>query len=347
MLAALVIIAFGLRVGRPVLTPVLLAAFVAAVTAPLVLWLRERGVPTLLAVGAGLLVDALAIGGVALVVGGAVAELTQRQGFYQSRFSEILEETRAWLLVNGIEVSRDSLRNLVDPEFLVDVLGEGLRRIAAVLSRFVLVLFIVAFMLVEATHLRRKLNLVVQDSKDMGAVREAGRELKGFLVVKVGTSATTALAAGLLCKLLKIDLPLLWALLAFLLNFIPTVGSIIAAIPPTILALLLHGPTTALAVAGGYIVINAAIGSILEPRLMGDALGLSPLVVFLSMLVWGYLLGIVGALLSPILTMLVKTWMAHTDDLRWAAIWMGPAPKEKKKAADDPAVPSESPVQSS
>ena len=162
----------------------------------------------------------------------------------------------------------------------------------------------------------------------MHALRETASELRSFLLVKLGTSATTSLLAGLLCYFLKVDLPLLWALLAFLLNFIPTVGSIIAAIPPTFLALVLYGPGTALAVAGGYVAINLVIGSLIEPRLMGEALGLSPLVVFLSMLLWGYLLGVVGALLSPTLTMFVKTWMEHTEDMRWAAVLMSPPPPE-------------------
>jgi len=322
----MLIIAGGLRLGRPVLAPVLLAGFVAAVTAPLVLWLKARRVPTVLAVGAGLLVDALVIGAMTLVVAGTVGELAQRQGFYEERFGMLIDETRAWLGARGVVVSRDSLQGMLDPKLLLDFLGQGLQRIAALLSQFVLVLFIVGFMLLEATTLHRKIAVVIRDGDEMLALRETASEVRGFLLVKLGTSATTAALAGALCWVLDVDLVLLWALLAFLLNFIPTVGSIIASIPPTLLALVLYGPGTALAVGGGYAVINATIGSLVEPRLMGRALGLSPLVVFLSMLLWGYLLGVVGALLSPTLTMFVKTWMEHTEDMRWAAVLLGPAP---------------------
>ena len=335
MLAAFLIVAAGLHLGRPVLAPVLLAGFVAAVTAPLVLWLRARRVPTALAVAAGLLVDALIIGAMTVVVGMAVAELAGRQAFYEQRFGELLEQTRAWLLARGVELSADSLRTVLDPNTLLDFLGQGLQRVAALLSQFVLVLFIVAFMLFEATTLRSKIEVVIRDGDEMLALRETAGELRGFLVVKFATSATTAVLAGLLCWGLKVDLPLLWALLAFLLNFIPTVGSIIAAIPPTLLALVLYGPGTALAVAGGYSIFNLVIGSFIEPRLMGRTLGLSPLVVFLSMLLWGYLLGVVGALLSPTLTMFVKAWMERTEDMRWAAVLMGPAPTDIPKDAED------------
>lgn len=338
---SIVLIGLGLNLAKPVLAPVLFAAFVAAITSPLVLALTRRGVPTILAVLAGLLVDALAIGGIGVVVAGTIAELADRQGFYEERFAAHLEEARAWLVIHGVEVSRASLESVLEPKAMLGYLGEGVQRIAAMLSQFTLVLFIVAFMLVEATGLRRKFALI-RTRQQLVALQETARDLRGFLAVKLATSAATGALAGSLCYALDVDLPLLWALLAFLLNFIPTVGSIIAALPPTLLALLLYGPGVAFAVAGGYAAINTIIGMVVEPRLMGKALGLSPLVVFLGMLVWGYLLGIVGALLSPTLTMFLKSWLQHSDDLKWVATLMGPAPTAtptSPEADADPAPP--------
>ncbi len=325
--ASVILVGLGLHLAKPVLAPVLFAAFVAAITSPLVLGLTRRGVPTIVAVLAGLLVDALAIGGIGVVVAGTIAELTERQAFYEERFTVHLEEVRRWLVVHGVEVSQDSLESIVEPQAMLGYLGQGVQRVAAMLSQFTLVLFIVAFMLVEATGLRRKV-AAIQTHQQITALQQTARELRGFLAVKLGTSATTGMLAGTLCYSLDIDLPLLWALVAFLLNFIPTVGSIIAAVPPTLLALLLYGPAVALALAGGYVAINTVVGMLIEPRWMGKTLGLSPLVVFLGMLVWGYLLGIVGALLSPTLTMFLKSWLQHSEDLRWVATLMGPPPTE-------------------
>lgn len=328
--AAIVLVGVGLHLARPVLAPVLFAAFVAGITSPLVLGLTRRGVPTLVAVLAGLLVDALAIGAVGVVVAGTIAELTDRQAFYEERFTAHIDQAQTWLIAHGVEVSRGSLESVLEPQAMLGYLGEGVQRIAAMVSQFTLVLFIVAFMLVEATGLDRKF-AAVQTRQQLVALQETARELRGFLAVKVGTSAATGLLAGSLCYALKVDLPLLWGLLAFLLNFIPTVGSIIAAVPPTLLALLLYGPGVALFVASGYAVINTLIGMLIEPRLMGHALGLSPLVVFLGMLVWGYLLGIVGALLSPTLTIFLRSWLEHSEDLRWVAGLMAPAPPKPGK----------------
>ncbi len=312
---------------------VLLAAFLAVTTAPLVLWLKRRGVPTMLAVLAGLLVDATAVSAVGVVLGGAIAELGTRQELYRTRIEELIVGAQGWLSARGFETSEEVIPGLTSPTALVEALGTTLKSLASVVSRLVLVLFVTGFMLVEATTLRSKIRRVLRDREELFAIRDTMQEVKGFLVVKLGTSAATGVLVGLWCRYLGVDLALLWGVLAFLLNFIPTVGSIIAAIPPVILALVVSGPGTALAVAGGYTVVNAVIGSLVEPRLMGEALGLSPLVVFLSMLFWGYLLGPVGALLSGPLTMFLKNWLAHTEDLAWVAVLLGPAPEGSAAAS--------------
>ena len=120
-----------------------------------------------------------------------------------------------------------------------------------------------------------------------------------------------------------VDYPVLWGLLAFLLNYIPTLGSIIAAIPPVLLAMVQFGWTWALVVAMVYLAINICIGSLLEPRLMGRRMGLSTLVVFLSMVFWGWVWGPIGMILSVPLTMLLKILLMHSDDLRWVGVLLG------------------------
>ncbi|MEZ4247957.1 MAG: AI-2E family transporter [Polyangiales bacterium] len=331
--AAAVVVAYGLAEARPVLSVVLLAGFLAVTTAPLVLWLKRRRVPTVVAVLAGLLLDAAAVTAVGLVLGGAIAELGARQELYRMRIEELILSASAWLDVHGVETSDEIIPGLTSPGALVEALGATLKSLASVVSRLVLVLFVTGFMLVEATTLRSKIRRVLHDREELAAIRVTMQEVKAFLVVKLGTSAATGVLVGVWCRYLGVDLALLWGVLAFLLNFIPTVGSIIASIPPVILALVISGPGTALAVAGGYTVINAIIGSLIEPRLMGEALGLSPLVVFLSMLFWGYLLGPVGALLSGPLTMFLKNWLAHTEDLAWVAVMLGPAPEGSAAAS--------------
>ncbi len=339
LLSAGVLVAAGIKAARPLFAPFFLAGFLAVVTAPLMFRLVKRGVPTWAAVIIALLVDVLVLVALSLIIGGSVTVFSERLPYYQSRLSELLGEGSAWLATHGVEATTDSLRKMTDPGFVMGTVASLVRGVAGVVSQLVLVLIIVAFMLVEATHLHGKFLSILKIEEKVDRLRDVVSEVNAYLVVKTVTSLVTGLLIVGVCTATQVDLPLLWGVLAFLLNFIPTVGSIIAAVPAVLLAMLQHGPATALAVALGYLAVNFIIGNIVEPRVMGRALGLSPLVVFLSMVVWGWLLGPVGALLSSPLTVLVKTGLAYTDDLQWVAVMLGPSPDESQSANPEPASP--------
>ena len=122
---------------------------------------------------------------------------------------------------------------------------------------------------------------------------------------------------------LGVDFPLLWAMLAFLLNYIPTIGSIIAAVPAVLIALVQLGPGEASATAIGFVGINMVFGNIIEPRLMGYGVGVSPLVVFIGLFFWGWVFGPIGMLLSVPLTMTLKLALESDKRTRWIAILIG------------------------
>ena len=138
---------------------------------------------------------------------------------------------------------------------------------------------------------------------------------------------------GLLLWLLSVPYPVLWGTLAFLLNYIPTIGSILAGIPAVLLSLVVGGPSLAAWVVVVYLVVNNLIGSFLEPRFMGSRLGLSPLIVLLSMIFWGWVLGPVGMFLSVPITMTLKIALEGTPETRGIAMLMGPAPTPEEAAA--------------
>ncbi len=150
------------------------------------------------------------------------------------------------------------------------------------------------------------------------------------MVIKTYTSMATGVIASIWLTILGVDYALLWGLFTFMFNYIPNIGSIIAAIPPVLLALVLLGPWTALAVALGYLVLNLSVGSFLEPRIMGKGLGLSTLIVFLSLLFWGWVLGPVGMILSVPLTMSMKIALASFDETQWLSTMLGGTTQSKK-----------------
>jgi predicted PurR-regulated permease PerM len=301
---------------------VLVASFIAIVTAPIVMWLCDRGLPTLLAVLSGLVLDVAAGAALGFPLAGAVATFTARVPGYALLLTDRMQETEAWLAGHGIYL--ESVFNFAEPTWMLNMATVTAQYAASFVSQMVLVLLIVAFMLYESTGLREKLARIATPSQ-IHELSAAAREVNAYLVAKTVLSIITGVAVFLWCWWRGVDVPLLWGLLAYLLNYIPTVGQIIAAVPAIALAFLQLGPGDALIVAAGFGAINLAIGAI-EPRIMGDALGLSALVVLVSMVVWGWLLGPVGALVSAPLTMVIKHALAHSEQLRWMAELLGPIP---------------------
>lgn len=329
LVAAVVGVCAGIKLAAPILVPVLLAAFIATVTAPLALWLSKHGVPRVLGVLIAVLLDLGFVAGFAALVGTSFNAFYEQLPQYQQRLGQMVEHAYVWMASYGLEVPAQPLNVWADTRQIMSVVTSLLGSIASVLSNLVLVLLIVVFMLFEAMGLRDKLARVLV-SESMGRVAGAAREVNKYLLVKTATSLATGILVGVWCAVWKVDLPLLWGLLAFLLNYIPTIGSIIAAVPPMLLALLQHGLGTSFAVGAGFLVVNFAVGNFLEPRILGRALGMSPLVVFLSIVFWGWLLGPVGALLSVPLTMTVKVFLANTEDGHWVAVMLEPVRPAKR-----------------
>jgi len=134
----------------------------------------------------------------------------------------------------------------------------------------------------------------------------------------------TGLIIAIAMWIIGVDYPVLWGVLAFMLNFVPNIGSIIAAVPAVLLAMVQLGLPSALVVAAVYVAVNVLIGNIVEPRFMGKGLGLSTLVVFVSLVFWGWVLGPVGMLLSVPLTITVKLALDSKPETQWLGHLLGP-----------------------
>lgn len=330
LLAGLVVVFAGIHLAAPVLLPVLLAGFLATVTSPLVSGLRRAGAPRGIAVLAALLVVIAIFTLLGMLVGGSLGPFFERLPHYEAQLDRAVADSTAFLA--GWGISEQELASVFAPGDLLELVGVFFRGFAGLLSNTVLVLIVLVFMLVEAGALERKLAGVLSSDEQLARFTSATYEVEKYLGVKTATSAVTGLLAGAWCWMLGVDFPMLWGLLAFALNFIPTVGSIVAAVPPIAVAWIQLGPGSALAVAVGYLAVNFAIGNFLEPRILGRALGLSALVVVLSVMFWGWLLGPLGAVLGVPLTMLLKILLTNSEDLAWIAILLEPAPPAAPKA---------------
>jgi predicted PurR-regulated permease PerM len=226
-----------------------------------------------------------------------------------------------------------SLLDVIDPSSLLKVFSTALSALANMLSNAVFVLLTVVFILAEAAGLPAKLRLAMGNATaDLTKFTHVVTDLKGYLVVKTQLSLLTGVSIWLPLQIIGLDYALLWGLLAFLLNYIPTLGSFIIAVPAVLLALIQLGWIWALVVAGIFLIVNSIIGNFLEPKMFGRRLGLSSLVIFLSLVFWGWIWGPVGMVLSIPLTMLVKILLEHSDDLKWLAILMGSGAERKARS---------------
>ncbi len=322
--ACLVVVLAGLKSAEAFLVPLVFSAFLGVLAAPAVLWLRERKVPTSAAVPLVMLLVIVVLSLVGGMVGGSVNRFTEELPKYQARSEGIIESISSLLGSQGIEVSQKRVLGLVDPGASLKLVGKTVSGLAGLLSNTLLVVLTMVFILFEAVAVPQKLRAALGDpTADLGRYSRVTGEIKQYLVIKTYLSLATGLCVGLLVWVLGVDFPLLWGLVAFLLNYVPNLGSIIAGLPPVLLALIQHGPMRALIVLGGIVAINLVFGNVVEPNLMGRRLGISTLVVFLSLLFWGWLWGPVGMLLSVPLTMIVKISLETSPEWGWVSILMG------------------------
>jgi predicted PurR-regulated permease PerM len=187
-----------------------------------------------------------------------------------------------------------------------------------------LILLTVVFILLEAADFPKKLQAALKKPEgSLSTIEKFSRSANRYVVIKTLISATTGITIWLWLLILGVDYPVLWGTLAFMLNYVPNIGSILAAIPATLLALVQLGVGSAFLTALGFLVVNNILGNIVEPKLMGRGLGLSTLVVFISLVFWGWVLGPLGMVLSVPLTSLVKIALESSEETRGLAIMLG------------------------
>ena len=340
--AALVVLIAGLRAAQSILVPLLLAIFIAVLCLPLLSWLTRKRVPAGIAVVLVIAVAVAALAAVAAVVGSSITDFSARIPFYEQRFRTLATDLHVWLAAQGMPVSLQQAYDAADPGALMGLVSGALSAFASALSNLFLVLLVVIFILAEAAGMRRKLVAALETRADakgdattsrVERLDEVVSNIQRYLAFKTVISLGTAVCVGLWCWLLGVDFPFLWGLVAFLLNYVPNIGSLLAALPPVLLAMVQFGLGRALAVAGGFVVVNVLFGNLVEPLVMGRKLGLSSLVVFLSLIIWGFVWGPVGMLLSVPLTVIVRIGLEANPDTRWIAVLMGPAPEKERQGS--------------
>lgn len=324
--AALMVIIYGLKTAQALVVPILLALFVSMVGTPPLFWMRRKGVPNPLAVLAvvlGMLGVLVLIGS---LVGTSIADFTSRVPYYQQRLDEqLIEFLERYDLEGRIGSVRDLIK-LIDPSGAMDLAARLLNGLGVVLNNALLIMFTVVFVLLEAWSFPRKLQAMVGSGDSSGTLHRFSESLNRYIALKTAISLVTGVIVWVWVAIMGLDFAMLWGLLAFMLNYVPNIGSIIAALPAVLLAVVQLGAGKAALIAVGYMMINVFMGNLLEPRIMGRSMGLSTLVVFLSLIFWGWVLGPVGMLLSVPLTMTLVIALESSPSTERFAILLCEAP---------------------
>lgn len=329
MLGMLVIILSGIRVAADIIVPFILALFIAVVLNPVLQRMVKLRIPRVIAVSLLIVIIVMLMVLLLAYLGTSLNELARTLPQYRSSLVIPLKNLEPWLQRAGIGVSVDELVKYIDPNAAMTLVTNLLAQLSNAMSSIFLLLLTVVFMLLEVPQLPNKLKQMMRRPiEGMAAIQRAIDSVSHYLVLKTAISIVTGLVAWGMLAALDVRFAFVWGLLAFALNYIPNIGSVLAAIPPIAQVLVFSGLYDALVVFAGYLVINLVFGNILEPRIMGRGLGLSTLVVFLSLIFWGWLLGPVGMLLSVPLTIIVKIALEQTNGGQSIAVLLSDLNKE-------------------
>jgi AI-2 transport protein TqsA len=335
MLAAAAIVAGAIKLAAAFIAPFLVAACIAIAVQPIFRWVHSSRIPNFSAIVLSLLVVIGLLVGVGALLVVALANLAGSTVQYVSSLHQVQMQATVWLEAHHQHALAQSLYGSHLDALLQQATTFVVMGVPTVLSTVVTVLLLIVFMLLEVTTMPKRVHAALGWSPStFSDFSRTMSEIQRYLSVKTATSAATGICCGLWCAVCGVPNPALWGLVTFALHYVPTVGSLVAAMPPVFIALTAFGIGRAAEVAGGLAFFSLIIGNLIEPNALGRSLSVSPLVVLLSMFVWGWLLGPTGALLSVPLTLIAKIVLWNTSDLHWVAVLLGPTPPAAARVSD-------------
>jgi predicted PurR-regulated permease PerM len=309
-----------LHLGQPIVIPILLAALIA-MSLSTILDLADKGLPNWAAVSLACLAAVAVVMGLGFLTTRAATDFALAFSEHRQDFDRLQYDAASWLWAHGLGIPATAVEQF-DPDELARMLTvPGLTLALSVVSAGLLVLLITVFLVVESGSISQKLRGTDKLGRlDVQVLKGAARDVQRFLLIKTVASTATGLLVAGLTAVVGVGHSLLFGLLAFVLNYVPSIGSILASIPAIALCLITLGWFPALGLTMGYVLINLVIGIIIEPRWAGHATDLSPTVVVLSMVFWGFVLGPIGALLSVPLTIIVRITASQSEGWSWLAM---------------------------
>ena len=330
-IAVFIIILAGIAVSQNIIELILLALFFTIITLHPVLLLEKKKVPYTLAIVIVLLIISLITFVFIAIIGSSASDFMSDLPLYSEKLSKIITGSIASLNNLGLNINEQQLTELIDTKRILSFTTVAVSELGALLSDYFLIILIMIFMLLEFKNFSLKIDLIEKKfGKSMKHLNEIAKSIRHYLSIKTYVSILTGVLIWISLTIIGVNYAILWGLIAFLLNYIPNIGSLLAAVPTVLFALLQLGLGGFIWTSLSYLLINMIIGNIIEPKIMGKGLGLSTLVVFVSLIVWGFLLGTAGVFLSVPITIAVKILLEQNKKTHWIAVLLGSSKETKQ-----------------
>ena len=329
-IVALIIIFAGVIYAKSIITPFLLAVFISIICEQPISWLEKRRMPRWLALIIVIFGLIFLFSGFGFLIGDTVSSFSGNLSQYESTLKSISDSFIQFLNDKGIKIPQDQIFNLVQPAKILEFTAGALNKLINMMGNTFLIFLIILFTLMEFGSFSVKARaILIGSDKSISYFSTILQNIRHYLGIKTLICLLTGILIYMALLIIGVDYPLLWALIAGLMNYIPNIGSIIAAVPAVLFALIQVGLGGAVWTLGSFMLVNNVLGNFVEPRIMGKGLGLSTLVVFLSLIFWGFLFGTVGMFLSVPFTMTIKIILEQNEKTKWLAIILG-TPDEAK-----------------
>lgn len=322
--AAFIIVVAGIMYGASIITQVLMALFISIICAQPILWLQKKKVPQGLAITIVFVLIIAIFIGFGELIGTSLSSFSENEELYEKNLSEMGNSVIQFLNDKGINVSFDKMSDMFAPSKIMSFTSGLLGQLGGIMGNAFTIFFLTLFLLLELDSISIKIKAILKDSTvSLSYFTVIGNSIRHYLSIKTFTSLLTGVIIWIALAIIGVDYAIIWGLIAFLLNYIPNIGSFIAAVPALLFAIIQLGFGGFIWTGIVFLSVNVLIGSVVEPKIMGKGMGLSTFVVFLSLIFWGFILGTVGMFLSIPLTMSIKIMLEQSPKTKWIAIALG------------------------
>lgn len=322
--AAFIVIIAGVMYADSIVTSLLMALFISVICAQPIYWLQKKKIPQGLAITIVFFLIVGIIFGFGELIANSFSSFSEDAPMYEKNLRDMGNSVLNLIQSYGINVSTDKMTSMFDPSKIMSVTAGFLGQLGGFMGNAFTIFFLALFLLLEVDGIPIKIKAILKGSaSSIDYLNIIGSSIRHYLSIKTLTSLLTGVFVWISLSIIGVDYAIIWALIAFLLNYIPNIGSIIAAIPAVMFSLVQLGFSGVIYTTAVFVVVNMIVGNVIEPKMMGKGLGLSTFVVFLSLIFWGFVMGTVGMFLSVPLTMAIKIMLEQNPKTKWIAIILG------------------------